>query len=205
MSLLSKIDAYFEAKSKNETKAIFYTSAIVFAFLIYLFFYDSSALFLEQSKVAYKRSELRTKELNLNMPNQNELTQNNKSIDNLKSLFNDTNAQNEYFDSKLKELSFLLFDEQSWAKFLNQIIVDAKDSNVNILNLQNNQKSINQNIVSENLKIELELSATYQNLLNFINKLESSKLVVEISKLNISSDKNELKASLSLSVWGIKY
>jgi len=110
---------------------------------------------------------------------------------------------NQYIKHKIEEISFLIYDEQTWGKYLHSISKHAKTNNIKIINFSNHYTE-NKNSFGHVLDINIELSAKYNNTLNFINSLERSDLVIDLHEFNINANK-KLDTNLTISVWGITY
>ena len=125
-------------------------------------------------------------------------------IDTAKVLLEKTTFTNAYVDGKLKELSYLLFNDENWARFLNSITQLAQKHAVNIKIIENkiNEPSIQK--IEQILTLKVDFSGSFANTMKFINAIEESDLVVDIYELNFKGVKN-IEGQVNIAVWGMKY
>ena len=92
---------------------------------------------------------------------------------------------NQYFDNKLKEISYLLFNEQNWAKFLDSLAFLANKNSVKITKISNEFKNPTPQKIEQVLDIKIDLEGNFKNIVGYINSIEESDLVVDVnSRIN---------------------
>lgn len=125
-------------------------------------------------------------------------------IDNTKVVLEKTTFTNAYVDEKLKELSYLLFNDENWARFLNSVTQLAQKYAVNIKVIENkiNEPSIQK--IEQILNLKVEFNGSFVNSMKFINAIEESELVVDIYELSFKGVKN-IEGQVNIAVWGMKY
>jgi len=72
---------------------------------------------------------------------------------------------NQYFDDKLKELSYLIFSEQSWADFLDNLALLANKNNEQLKNYfrhEHAKRVLALNNLKMNLSIFTDKKSAYQ-------------------------------------------
>lgn len=202
---LQKIDSYFHEKSQKDTYMIYIMlAAVIFSFAYLLFWDTSEAGFkTKRSQVTSLESKILTDNIFLQqnpaskiITLEKETKQANKEMLNYKK-------NNLYIKNRLEEISFLIYDEQTWGEYLHSISKNARLNNIKIINL-NNKYAENKGVFGHILDIKLKTTGDYSNTVNFINSLEKSDLVVDIHGLNISA-LDRLTSDLNISVWGITY
>ncbi len=202
---LQKIDTSFKDKSQKDVYMTYIMIfGIIFAFS-YLLFWDTS-----EAEFITKRTQVQNKETQI--INDNRFLQQNTlvKVSNIENeiklaqqkiiIFKDNN---QYIKHKIEDISFLIYDEQTWGEYLHSISKHAKRNNVQILNFSNHY-SENKKSFGHVLDINIELTAKYNDTLNFINSLEQSDLVIDLHDLNITASA-KLDTNLTISVWGITY
>ena len=202
---LQKIDNYFKNKTKKDIYLIYIMIFSVIFSLSYFTLWDIS-----KKNFKHIKENIETLNYQLNIDHIY-LQQNPKSkIIKLEQDIKATKAQmhihknnNQYIRTKIKTISFLIYNEIAWGDYLHSISKNAKKYNVKILKLTN-EYNLNKKSFGHILDITISLTAKYQDTLKFINSLEQSKLVVDIHDINITT-KNKLLTDLSISVWGIAY
>lgn len=211
--ILSRIDEYFEQKSQNERYILSFGVIAVIAYLLYIFSFDASERFYNEQSMQYEQISKELKVVqdyikSVSSPNGDQnfkIKEQSKELEALKKIHEELLGFNNYFDDKLKELSFLLFNDQNWATFLDRIVILAKENNIKILELNNEFKNPSYQKVEQILNINVKLLGSYQNMLNYINSLEESELVVDLHKIDINATQKELGANIAISIWGMKY
>ncbi|MBE3605519.1 type 4a pilus biogenesis protein PilO [Campylobacter sp. RM13119] len=211
--ILSRIDEYFEQKSQNERYILSFGVIAVIAYLLYIFSFDASERFYNEQSMQYEQISKELKVVqnyikSVSSPNGDQnfkIKEQSKELEALKKTHEELLGFNNYFDDKLKELSFLLFNDQNWATFLDRIVILAKENNIKILELNNEFKNPSYQKVEQILNINVKLLGSYQNMLNYINSLEESELVVDLHKIDINATQKELGANIAISIWGMKY
>lgn len=202
---LQKIDNSFKDKSQKD---IYMTYIMIFG-IIFAFSY---LLFWDTSEAEFKAKRAQVKNLETKIRNDNLFLQQNTlaKVSNIENEIQYALAQtitykdnNQYIKHKIEDISFLIYDEQTWGEYLHSISKHAKANDVKILNFSNHY-SESQESFGHVLDINIEFNAKYNNTLNFINSIEQSDLVVDLHKLSIAANKN-LDTNLTISVWGITY
>jgi len=127
-----------------------------------------------------------------------------REIDNAKDLLEQTTSANAYIDTKLKELSYLLFNDENWANFLHSITKLAQAHHVAIRVIENkiNEPSIQK--IEQILNLKVDFNGNFADTMKFINAIEESELVVDIYELKCEGQKN-IEGHLNIAVWGMKY
>ncbi|WP_052137686.1 type 4a pilus biogenesis protein PilO [Campylobacter sputorum] len=212
ISYIDKIDNYFSLKTKNETSLTFMGVFLIVAFIFYILLFDPSIYEIEDAQKSYNTTYKNLTDTNqyLQSVSQNnddnflvnqKITALNNSKQNLQSIKN----ANKYFDDKLIQLSYLLFNEQNWAIFLNTITNLANENNIKIQKIKNEFKILTPQKIQQALNISIDLEGKFDNILEFINSIEESKLIVDIHKMDIVTTQNSLIGKIDISVWGVKY
>ncbi|ASM38535.1 MAG: type 4a pilus biogenesis protein PilO [Campylobacter sputorum] len=212
ISYIDKIDDYFSLKTKNETSLIFMGVFLIVAFIFYILLFDPSIYEIEDAQKNYN-----TTYKNLTNTNQylKSVSQNNddnflvnqkiSALNNSKQNLQSIKDANKYFDDKLTKLSYLLFNEQNWAIFLNTITNLANENSIKIQKIKNEFKMLTPQKIEQALNISIDLEGKFDNILEFINSIEESKLIVDIHKMDIVATQNNLSGKIDISVWGVKY
>ena len=211
--ILSKMDRYFESKKPSESNIIFFGAALVISYLIYMLCFEPAQNFFNEkldrhTRISAKLENTKDYLASVSSPDGEinfKINEENKNLSALKLHYTNILKFNSYFDSKLKELSFLLFDNQNWASYIDSIVLLAKKNNIKILELKSDIKEPNFQKVEQILNIDITCIGNFKDMLSYINGLEESKLVVDLHKMDINSTQRDLGAKLSISVWGMKY
>lgn len=213
VNLLNGLDDYFEEKSENEKWMMIAMLTVVIGYLSYTFFYP----FAEDK---YNTAERANKSLQKSINGHNQylqsITQNNdrdfyikkydQDIKNLNKRIDKTNDEISNISISLEELSPLLFNKESWSKFLNSVTKKAKTQEVNINYIENNYVD-NNGSFGHVLQISVGCSGQYKQIVKFVNMLEKSVLVTDVYGSHLYMDKNNtiVSADINISVWGVNH
>ncbi|MEA3455140.1 MAG: type 4a pilus biogenesis protein PilO, partial [Campylobacterota bacterium] len=109
-----------------------------------------------------------------------------------------------YINSSLKKLSGMLFNERSWANFLNSITDNAKTHNIN-LNFIKNKYVDSKGNFGHILEIEVDGAGNFKDIVEFLNELEQNTLVTDIYSSVLQGSNEGISADINISVWGINH
>jgi hypothetical protein len=209
-TLIDKLDNYLSAKKVSEVYLIYLVTIGLIALVIYFFLFPEAEAFYNRNTAVLTDI---TNKLNTE---QSYIFQNEKRVDDLtseinndKTLIQEAKIENEYMDTKLHELSYLLFNDKSWASFMDRITALAKDYKINILKIENDfkdNKDLQNGKIEQILNIEINARGGFHGIIKFINALEESQLVVDVYESTIASNTtNILESNVKLAVWGMLY
>lgn len=202
---LHKIDAAFKDKSQKDIYMTYVmVVAVIFAFAYFLF-WDSSFKKFKQTRASVNtlQTKINADKLFLQQDPESKIIQLSKEIKKINNetiTLKDTNA---YIKTKIKTISFLIYNERAWGKYLDSIAKNAQKYDVKLITLTNRYVQSDSSF-GHILDITIKSMANYKNTLKFINSIEQSELVVDIHDFDIKADKM-LRSDLNISVWGIKY
>jgi len=209
--ILEKIDIALKDKKSNELSIIYAGIFIVIAAIVYLYVLPESAQMLKDAKMQLSQIKNKiNKETNyirfktVNGDKFYYIKVAKEKIRNTKSKFESTIYKNGYIDNKLKELSYLLYNDVNWANFIDDIAQNAKRYHVKINYIKNKFNILNYKKVEQILDIEVDANGNFNNIIKFINSIEESKLVADVHGLKMDIDKN-IHVNFKIAVWGIKY
>ncbi|MDR1613997.1 MAG: hypothetical protein LBS26_00300 [Campylobacteraceae bacterium] len=209
-TLLDKLDNYLLSKKISEVYLIYLIIAGLIVFTVYYFVFPIAESFYNTAT-----NSLRIVVTQLN-EEKTSILKNTSDIESLRidikhneGLLVEIRDENEYVDNKLKELSYLLFNDKSWALFMDRITFLAKKYNINILKIENDfkdSKDLQNAKIEQVLNIEIDSRGSFHNIIKFINALEESQLVVDVYESTIASNAtNILESNVKLAVWGMLY
>lgn len=213
---LVKIDNYFDGKKPSEVTLMLIMALVLSGVIAYYAviqyaqdYYDNSMstngqttdqlnkvnAYLDSVSQNNDRNNDRNFKIN---QKQNELKQRQNELADAKNM-------NQYFDNKLRELSYLIFNEQSWADFLDSLALLANKNNVKITKIVNTFKEPNAQKIEQILDINVSVDGNYKDIIGYINAIEESKLVVDVNGIDINSTDGKLKGNMGIYIWGMKY
>lgn len=210
-TLFDKIDSFLHTKKSTELSLIFLMVFVFIGFLSYSYIFPITDKVLNQTNRKTKEMERKLQDeksylASVSRDGDEEffIKKVKDDIENSKVLLERTTYTNAYVDSKLKELSYLLFNDENWAKFLNSITQLAQKYSVTIKVIENkiNEPSIQK--IEQILNLKVDFSGSFANIMQFINAIEESELVVDVYELTFTGQKN-IEGQVSIAVWGMKY
>ena len=210
-SIFDKIDNNLKVKKSSELSLIFLMVFVTIGFVIYSSVFPVTEKMLKQTKSAHKsiQSKLSQEIAYLNSVTRNGdknfiVKKMTREVNKQKKLLEETKYANAYVDKKLKELSYLLFNDKNWAKFLDSITFKAQKYGIEIELISNKFFEPNLQEIKQVLTVHINFNGKFRNILKFINELEESELVVDINNLKLKSS-DTIDTTLDIAVWGMKY
>ncbi|MFV0480846.1 MAG: hypothetical protein ACK5LP_02570 [Campylobacteraceae bacterium] len=208
-TFFDKLDAFFLSKKSTEIYLIYLVIIFVIGFLSYTYIFPMSETFLNTKDKQLTETKAQVqKHTNYYNDNVNEPSNLRKTITSITDATNELQFKNSYIDQKLKELSYLLFNDKSWAEFMDRITFLAKRDNIKISRITNDfldNRTLGIAKVEEVLNVNVEFEGSFHDTLKFINSIEESNLVVDIKQLDLRSVRNDINNSIAISVWGMLY
>jgi len=210
-TLFEKIDLALKDKKSSELSIIYAGIFIIVVAIVYLYVFPVSEHMLKQtkrelgaikSKIAKEKNYIRSKTVAGDKFYY--IKKAKQKIKLTKDKLQATIFANGYIDTRLRELSYLLYNDVNWANFINDITISAKKYKVNINFIKNKFNGLNYKKVEQALDIEVDANGNFNNLIKFINSIEESNLVVDIHSLTMDIKKT-IHANFKIAVWGIKY
>ncbi len=205
--LFSQIDAFFLNKKPTEVSMFYFVAALVIGYIVYEFIYmqTDKQLTETQNRIVQVRQKLNTERNYLAQNTPAKLASLQKLVKQKKQAFDDTLYKISYVDNTLTELSYLLFDDENWAKFVDNISALAKKYHVDIREIGNKFYNPTFQKITHVVEINVVSRAKFTNLMKFINALEESPLVIDINEIEMRKPDDKLLGSFKIAVWGMKY
>ncbi len=202
---LYDIDQKFAQKTDSEVKMIY---AMIFTLTIalsYLLLWESSEAMLKDasSKVSAIQTKINSDETYLRLNPPEKIVQLDNSIKTIQDRYANYQDYNAYIKHKMRKISALYYDEQTWGEYLNSLSKNAKNYNIKLLNLDNKFAQSEEKF-GHVLDITVKVTGGFHNIVKYINELEQSFLVVDVHQMDLSAT-NKLVSDLNISVWGITY
>ena len=208
---LEKMDKYFSGKKESDKWLMIVGVAGIIAFLAYSYL-------LPYAEKLHKSSEARKNRLTKSIAAENtylnSITVNgdrnyyikkyDKDIQNKKKQIASLNEKIAYINSSLNKLSGMLFNERSWANFLNSITENATTHNIS-LNFIKNRYVDSKGNFGHILEIEVDGTGNFKDVVGFINELEQNTLVTDVYSSTLQGNDEGISADINISVWGINH
>ena len=208
---LEKMDKYFATKKESEKWLMIVGVAGIIAFLAYTYL-------LPHAEDLHKSSEAKKNRLTKSIAAENiylnSITVNgdrnyyikkyDKDIQNKSKQIVSLNERIAYINSSLDKLSGMLFNERSWANFLNSITENAKTHNIS-LNFIKNRYVDSQGNFGHILEVEVDGTGNFKDVVRFLNELEQNILVTDVYSSTLQGNDSGISADINISVWGINH
>ncbi len=202
-----KIDAYFAEKKPSEASLLYLGAMLLVGFLVYQFIYIETDKNLKATEAKHRAAKKKVADekryLSINTPAR--LQQFKNIVSNKKGKFDDTIYKISYVDNTLTELSYLLFDDENWASFVDNISHLAKKHKVEIKEIANKFYEPTFQKITHVVEIDVKSSANFNNMVKFLNEIEESQLVIDVNQIEITQPKDKLEGIFKIAVWGMKY
>jgi len=210
MNILDRLDNYYYSKKPNEVWLMVILVSVLIGYLIYTLLSPMTTSYREKQEGIHKdltakinsaSSFLRT--ITVNGDREYMVNDLNKKIVKKRVILNGYRAKLTKLNGAMKDLSAVLYTKNNWSKFLHNIAVRAKEENLKV-------ESITNTILDQNatfgkvLDINIKSQGKYGDILAFMNDLEKTNLVANITNVKLEATNDEPKVNVKLSVWGIK-
>ena len=213
---LVKIDNYFDGKKPSEVTLMLIMALVLSGVIAYYAviqyaqdYYDNSMSTNSQTTDQLNKVNAYLDSVSQNNDRNNDrnfkINQKQNELKQRQNELTDAKNMNQYFDNKLRELSYLIFNEQSWADFLDSLALLANKNNVKITKIVNTFKEPNAQNIEQILDINVSVDGNYKDIIGYINAIEESKLVVDVNGIDINSTAGKLKGNMGIYIWGMKY
>ena len=210
MSFVDKLDNYYNSRKPSEVWLMVILLSALVGYLIYTFLSPISSSYREQqesmnrdlkTKISSDNSFL--KNITVNGDRDYMVKELDKKIVEKRRDLNDNRVKLRKLDGAMKRLSGVLYTKGNWSKFLHNIATKAKDSNLKVFSITNTVLDQN-GTFAKVLDIDIKCQGKYGEILSFMNDLEQTKLVANITRVKLTATDSAPKADIKLSVWGIK-
>jgi len=210
MTIYDRLDNYYNSKKPNEVWLMVILVSVLIGYLLY-------TLLSPLAEDYMKKQENRNKELKSKITSHNDFLRSitvngdrdfyvkdlNKKIAKKKAELNRYRAKLAKLSNAMNELSDVLYTKDNWSKFLHNIATKAKDNDLKVYNITNKEFEQNSTF-GKVLDVTIKCKGEYGNILSFMNDLEKTKLVTNISSVSMEPSHQAPVADINMSVWGIR-
>lgn len=205
--LFDQIDDFFNSKKPSEASMFLGVIAFGIAYGVYQFVFLETDKSIQdtQTKIGSVKQKINTERNYLNTHSLASLGKLKSDLKQKKIAFDNTIYKMSYVDNTLTELSYLLFDDQSWANFVDNISYLAKKYHVNIEEIGNKFYTPTFQEITHVVEVDVKSNGNLKNMVKFLNAIEESQLVVDVNSISMEKPKDYVEASFKIAVWGMKY
>lgn len=202
-----KIDAFFANKKPAEATLLYAGAALFVGFLVYQYVFLTTDANLTQTKseLVTVKKKVNDHQRYLSLNTKTALNQLKKKVQQKHVHYDNTIYKISYVDNTLTELSYLLFDDENWAGFVDNISYLAKKHKVEIKEIANKFYEPTFQKITHVVEIDVVSKANFTSMMKFLNEIEESQLVIDVSGIEITRPDDKLNASFKIAVWGMKY
>ena len=210
MSFVDKLDNYYNSRKPSEVWLMVILFSVLVGYLIYTLVSPISSAYREQQESTNRNLKMKIssgnsflKNITVNGDRDYMVKKLDKKIVEKRRDLNDYRAKLRKLDGAMKKLNGVLYTKGNWSKFLHNIATKAKDSNLKVFSITNTVLDQN-GTFAKVLDIDIKCQGKYGEILSFMNDLEQTKLVANVTRVKLTATDSEPKADIKLSVWGIK-
>ena len=205
--IFSQIDNFFAEKKPSEVSMFYFVAALLIAYVVYQFIYLETDRQLQatQNRIVQIKSKINQERNYLAQNTPQKVAMLRKVVKEKKKQFDDALYKISYVDNTLTELSYLLFDDENWAKFVDNISALAKKHHVEIKEIGNKFFNPTYQKITHVVVVNVVSKANFTNLMKFINEIEESPLVIDIDQLKMFKPDDKVMSEFRIAVWGMKY
>jgi Tfp pilus assembly protein PilN len=210
MSLFDKLDNYYHSRKPSEVWMMVALVSVLIGYLLYTLLEPISSNYREtqedinqdlRTKIENAKSYIRS--VTVNGDKNFYINDLNRKIVTKRMAINQLREKMSKLDGSLQEFKELLYTKDNWSKFLHDITLDAKKSGLKLYSISNHRYDQNDTF-GKVLDVNIRTQGEYSRILEFMNSIEQTELVANISAVNLESTQTQPIADINLSVWGIK-
>ncbi len=210
MNTLDRLDNYYNGRKSSEAWMMVVLFAALVGYLLHTAVYPMAE--------SYKKQELsKNKKLNKNIASAQrylrsitvngdkdyKVKQKDKIIAQKKMELNTLREKLTKIKGAVTKLSAIVYNKDNWSKFLDDIALQAKNNDLKVFNISNKMYDQNETF-GKVLDIQIKCQGEYNKILAFMNDLETTDMVANVSSAKIEVAPNNPIADINLSVWGIR-
>jgi Tfp pilus assembly protein PilO len=210
MSTLDSLDNYYNGRKSSEAWMMVVLFSALVAYLLHTVIYPSAQDYKKQQvrenkklnkNIASAQRYLRS--ITVNGDKDYKVKQKDKIIVQKKMQLNNLREKLTKIKGAVNKLSTIVYNKDNWSKFLDNIALQAKNNELKVFNISNTQYDQN-GTFGKVFDVQIKCQGKYSKILAFMNDLETTDLVTNISSANIKVAPNNPIADINLSVWGIR-
>ena len=210
MSIIDRLDDYYYSRKPSEVWLMVILLAVLIGYLLYTLLSPIASDFRKKEEerniklttsINSAKSFLKT--ITVNGDRDYYIKDLNRKIVAKKMKLNEYRAKLSKLKGAMKQLNELLYTNDNWSKFLHDIATKANNNNLKVYNLSN-QKVDDNGTFGKVLDVNIRCQGEYKDILSFINDLEQTKLVANVSNVRLEAAPKNPIADINVSVWGIK-
>ena len=227
MNFIDKLDNFYNSRKPNEVWLMVILVSALVGYLLYTLLSPMASDYRRtqesinsklNSKIQADNSYLR--KITVNGDRNFKIKQLDKQIAQKRVSLDGYRAKLRKLSIAMQKINGVLYTKDNWSKFLHNIASKAKDNKLKLDSITNvvldtkNKKSKKSDKPADTAKtnsnfarvldIDIKCQGKYGNILAFMNDLEQTKLVANVSKVKLTATEGDPKADIKLSVWGIK-
>jgi hypothetical protein len=210
MSIIDRLDNYYSSRKSSEVWLMVILFSVLIGYLLYTLLSPITSEYREQEESRYNTlqtsidsSNSFLKSITVNGDRDYYVKDLSKKVINKRVELNGIRQKLAKLDSAVKSLSEFQYNKDNWSKFLDNIAKKAKDNDLKVYNISNVAYDQNSSF-GKVLDVSIKCQGDYAKLLSFMNSLEKSQLVSNVSHAKIKAAPNYPIADINLTIWGIR-
>ncbi len=210
MTVFDRLDSYYQSRKPSEVWLMVGLFSLVIGYMLYTLLEPISTEYRqrEENRNSHLRNSIESSQnyirsITVNGDKNFYIKQLNRKIVKKRMAMNNLRGKLVKLDSTLKDFNSLLYTKNNWSKFLHNITVNAKKNNLKVNSISDRVYDNNASFAKV-LDVNIDVKGKYGELLNFMNMLEQTELVANISAVTLKASQDQPRADINLTVWGIK-
>ncbi|GAX87290.1 conserved hypothetical protein [Lebetimonas natsushimae] len=193
------LDKFFENKTKKDILYIHIMTIFLIGFIIYYFIYPVSSSYQIRQKNNYSHNMEKLNKLKIQKNTFTvQIINLTKTIKKLSLKKISLHKQKLFFDDLVSLLDFAEFNKYKWANYVKNIVHDAKNEGLKLIDFKNELFNDNNNtFINKKMDITVNIKGEYKNLIYYIYKYENTKELLRVNELNIN-EKGDYMIKFSL-------
>ncbi len=206
-SISFQVDDYFSKQSSTNQKLLYGVGALVAGYIAWSLVSPITQSALDETKRSLKSMQQKLKKTNEYLASHSDakLRKLKQTIAAKKRQYDNVIYKISYVDNKLNELNYLLFNDESWANFVDKISELGKKYSVDIKEINNRFYDPSFKKISHVVEVDVKSKAKVKDMIKFLNAIEESQLVIDVNNIKMQKPGEGIESEFKIAVWGMKY
>ncbi len=203
----TQIDNFVNRQPESSRSLVYFMGLAVAGALVWSFVSPITNKALQETKSSISSVQQKLSKTNSYLASHSDASLRNlkKTIASKERHYDNVIYKISYVDNKLNELNYLLFDDKSWANFVDKISELAKKYSVDIEEISNRFYKPTYQKITHVVEVDVKSKAKLKNMVKFLNAIEESKLVIDVNKISMDKPSDDIDGEFKIAVWGMKY
>jgi len=210
MSIIESLDNYYNSRKSTDSYIMVILVAVLIGYLLYTLLSNISSQYREKEERRYEsiKSNINSadtylKTIKVDGDRELYIKKLDKKIIEKRVELNGYRDKVRKLDSAVSKLGGIVYNKDSWSEFIHNISLKANNNELKIDSISNVAYENNSSF-GKVLDVNIKCKGKYGDILSFMNELERSDLVSNISYTKIKASGKLPVADINLTVWGVR-